>query len=67
MAKDGKGKLKIAETVLNPANTTESLRATVPSAVVSMFEMKKGDKLVWEIYADEKEVILKVKPKRENK
>jgi bifunctional DNA-binding transcriptional regulator/antitoxin component of YhaV-PrlF toxin-antitoxin module len=50
-------------TVLSKATTTSrSLRTTVPSGIVNQFNLKKGDKLEWEIKAEDGKLVIVVKP-----
>lgn len=50
-------------TVLSKATTTsKSLRTTVPSGIVNQFNLKKGDKLEWEIKAENGKLVIVVKP-----
>lgn len=39
---------------------TDSLRTTVPKGIVNQFGLKEGDKLVWQIIAEDKELGIKV-------
>jgi hypothetical protein len=42
-----------------------SVTTVVPSAVVNLLKIKKGDKLVWNVNIDEKGVTVSVSPKKE--
>jgi antitoxin component of MazEF toxin-antitoxin module len=57
------------ETILTHASTRgNSLRTTVPIGVVRQLGLKEGDRLRWEIQADNNNLIILVKPvKEENK
>ena len=41
---------------------SRSLRTTVPIGIVKQFNLSEGDKLNWEIRAEEGELIIVVKP-----
>ena len=43
----------------------ESLRTTVPMSIVKQFKLKAGDKLDWNFEVKESELVLVVKPLRE--
>lgn len=50
-------------TVLSKATTTsKSLRTTVPSGIVRQLTLKKGDKLEWEMRAENGRIVVVVKP-----
>ncbi len=54
------------ETILTKASPqTESLRTTVPQAIVKQFELKEGDKLDWTLTVKNGELIIEVKPIKE--
>lgn len=42
-----------------------SLRTTVPSAIISQFNMRSGDKLKWEMRLIDGELIVIVEPRKE--
>ena len=42
-----------------------SITTVVPSAVVNLLKIEKGDKLVWNVNIDEKGVTVSVSPKKE--
>lgn len=44
----------------------ESLRTTVPMSIVKQFKLKAGDKLDWNFEVKNGELVLAVKPIREN-
>jgi len=51
------------ETILTHASTRgDSLRTTVPIGVARQLGLKEGDKLRWEIRADNNNLIIMVKP-----
>jgi len=53
-------------TILTKATTkSKSLRTTIPMGIVKQFNLSKGDKLNWEIRAQGGELIIVVKPLRE--
>jgi len=56
------------ETILTHASTRgSSLRTTVPIGVARQLGLKEGDKLRWEIRADNNDLIIMVKPIKERK
>ncbi len=53
------------ETVLTRASVKgKSLRTTVPSGIVKLFDLKEGDRFRWEIKADNGELLIVIKPIR---
>jgi len=53
------------ETTLTKATTTsESLRTTVPSGIVTQFGLKEGDTLDWTITIKNNRLIIEVEPKK---
>lgn len=56
-------------TSLTKANkNSESLRTTVPSSVIKIFDLKEGDKLRWELEAVKKnEFIVRLEPLKAKK
>jgi hypothetical protein len=55
--------LNADETKLNYANNTKtSLKTTIPSFIVSQFQLDNGDIIKWAISTDEKGEFLKVRP-----
>jgi len=55
-------------TVLTKATSkSNSLRTTVPQGIVKQFNLSKGDKLNWEIKAENGELIIVVRPLKERK
>jgi bifunctional DNA-binding transcriptional regulator/antitoxin component of YhaV-PrlF toxin-antitoxin module len=50
-------------TVLSKATTTsKSLRTTVPSGIVNQLNLKEGNKLEWEIRAENGRLVVVVRP-----
>ncbi|RLG96202.1 AbrB family transcriptional regulator [Candidatus Bathyarchaeota archaeon] len=50
-------------TVLTKATSkSKSLRTTIPMGIVKQFDLSEGDKLNWEIRAEDGELIIIVKP-----
>lgn len=50
-------------TVLTKATSkSKSLRTTIPIGIVRQFNLSEGDKLNWEIRAEEGELVIVVKP-----
>jgi bifunctional DNA-binding transcriptional regulator/antitoxin component of YhaV-PrlF toxin-antitoxin module len=45
-------------------NKSHSLRTTVPVGIVKQFDLAEGDQLLWQILADEGQIILHVRPLR---
>ena len=44
---------------------TNSLRATIPISIVKQFELKDGDKLIWDLIAiSEGQMVIKVIPRK---
>jgi hypothetical protein len=57
----------VEESTLTTATTgKESLRTTVPMSIIKQFKLKAGDKLDWNFEVKNGELILTVKPIREN-
>jgi len=55
-------------TVLTKATSkSKSLRTTIPMGIVKQFNLSEGDKLNWEIRAEGGELIIVVKPLKEEK
>ena len=56
------------ETVLTRASAKgNSLRTTVPSGIVKLFDLKEGDRFRWQIKAENGEVLIVIKPIRGDK
>jgi len=58
------------KTTLTKANVkSKSLRTTLPMSIRNQFGLKEGDKLMWEMKAENNEIIIVVKPqhKKETK
>jgi antitoxin component of MazEF toxin-antitoxin module len=52
-------------TILTPATTvSNSLRSTIPSAIVRQFKLSKGDKLRWRMEVANNQLIIIVEPVR---
>jgi bifunctional DNA-binding transcriptional regulator/antitoxin component of YhaV-PrlF toxin-antitoxin module len=52
-------------TVVNKASTKgNSLRTTIPSSIVKLFNIKEKDRLLWDVKAINGEMIIIVKPMR---
>ncbi|MDN5847125.1 MAG: AbrB/MazE/SpoVT family DNA-binding domain-containing protein [Candidatus Nitrosocosmicus sp.] len=50
-------------TNLTKANTrSNSLRTTIPMSITNQFGLKEGDKLSWQIEANNNNLIIKIKP-----
>ena len=50
-------------TVLTKATSkSKSLRTTIPMGIVKQFNLSEGDKLNWEIRAEDGELIIVVRP-----
>ena len=53
-------------TTLTKATTkSKSLRTTIPMGIVKQFDLSEGDKIDWEIKAEEGRLIIVVKPIKE--
>ena len=54
-------------TVLTVATSnSKSLRATVPIGIVRQFRLKEGDELHWQLQAQNGDMIIIVKPMKQN-
>ena len=51
-------------TITKASTITESLRTTVPAGIVHQFNLKGGDKLDWTLKAGKGEIIIIVKPEK---
>ena len=49
-------------TIAKASTIANSYRTTVPAAIMNQFNLKEGDKLDWSLKADEKKLIVVVKP-----
>ena len=49
-------------TIAKASTIAKSYRTTVPAAIINQFDLKEGDKLDWELKADNKALIIVVKP-----
>jgi bifunctional DNA-binding transcriptional regulator/antitoxin component of YhaV-PrlF toxin-antitoxin module len=55
------------KTTIQKASTiANSYRTTVPAAIMSQFNLKDGDKLNWELKAENGELIVIVQPKKQS-
>ncbi|RLG17760.1 MAG: AbrB family transcriptional regulator [Candidatus Altiarchaeales archaeon] len=55
-------------TVLTKATSkSRSLRTTIPMGIVKQFNLSEGDKLNWEIRAEDGKLVIVVKPLKEKK
>ncbi|MEM3647163.1 MAG: AbrB/MazE/SpoVT family DNA-binding domain-containing protein [Thermofilum sp.] len=53
-------------TVLTKATPrSRSLRSTVPASIVRLLGLKEGDRLLWEVKAEDGGFVIIVKPQRE--
>ncbi len=43
---------------------SKSLRTTIPVGIVRQFNLSEGDKINWEIRAEDKELIIVIRPMR---
>ena len=56
------------KTTLSRASTiTNSLRTTVPSGIISHFDLEEGDKLNWTLKPGKGELIILIKPEKMKK
>ena len=51
-------------TIAKASTISNSFRTTVPAAVINQFNLKDGDKLDWELKAENGNLIMIVKPER---
>ena len=62
------GRVKGNETILNLAvSQSESLRTTVPSHIVSQFNLKQNDRLRWELKVINGSLKIIITPVKESK
>jgi bifunctional DNA-binding transcriptional regulator/antitoxin component of YhaV-PrlF toxin-antitoxin module len=47
-------------TILTKANSSQSLRTTIPMSITRQFKLKEGDHLRWEIQAEESKLFVVV-------
>lgn len=53
--------------ITRATSKSKSLRTTIPMGIVKQFNLSEGDKLLWEIRADNGKLIIVVKPLRGGK
>lgn len=53
-------------TIAKASTIANSYRTTVPAGVMSHFNLKEGDKLDWTLKAENGELIIIVKPEKDN-
>ena len=51
-------------TIAKASSKVKSLRTTVPAGIVNQFNLKEGDKLDWELKAENGNLIVIVKPEK---
>ncbi len=56
--------MRFKTTVSKASSITNSLRTTVPSAIINHFNLVDGDKLDWTLKAEKGELIIIVKPEK---
>jgi hypothetical protein len=49
-------------TIAKASTKVKSFRTTVPAAIINQFNLKNGDKLDWELKAENGELLISVKP-----
>ena len=49
-------------TIAKASTKVKSYRTTVPAGIMSQFNLKEGDKINWELKAENGEIIVIVKP-----
>jgi len=49
-------------TIAKASTIANSFRTTVPAAIMNQFNLKEGDKLDWNLKAENGEIIVLVKP-----
>lgn len=49
-------------TIARASTIANSFRTTVPASIISQFNLKQGDKLLWELKAKNGDLIIVVKP-----
>ena len=60
------GRIKGFKTTIAKASTiANSYRTTVPAAIMNQFGLKEGDKLDWELKAENGKIIIIIKPDKE--
>lgn len=51
-------------TIAKASSISSSFRTTVPAAIINQFNLKDGDKLDWELKAENGNLIVTIKPER---
>ena len=51
-------------TITKASSITNSLRTTVPAGIINQFNLKDGDRLDWTLKAENREIIVIVKPEK---
>lgn len=51
-------------TIAKASTISNSFRTTVPAAIINQFNLRDGDKLDWELKAENGKLILIVKPEK---
>ena len=51
-------------TIAKASTIANSFRTTVPAGIMNQFNLKEGDKLDWELNAENGELIIIVKPEK---
>ena len=51
-------------TIAKASTISNSFRTTVPAAIINQFNLKDGDKLDWELKAENGSLIVIVKPEK---
>jgi len=51
-------------TIAKASTISNSFRTTVPAAIINQFNLKDGDKLDWELKAENGKIIVIVKPEK---
>lgn len=54
-------------TIAKASSIANSYRTTVPAAIMNQFNLKEGDKLDWVLNAEHGEIIVIVKPEKNQK
>ena len=51
-------------TIAKASTIANSYRTTVPAAIMSQFNLKEGDKLDWELKAENGNILVIIKPEK---
>lgn len=54
-------------TIAKASTISNSFRTTVPAAIINQFNLKDGDKLDWELKAENGKIVLIVRPEKKLK